>query len=478
MIKSKKKLQFGIRGKILMIFSAFSLICLAVIAGIVGGYMRAVDNTITNESESALTDQIKINLIKSASENALAIGEKINNVIADVEALAFFAENLFENPGIYGPYPSYNDTDYFAPGLDVFMSAEYGNNFISFEYSMYHLAPEAYNVSEGYASANSTVQNLVNVSANLDHMLKYTKEANPDLAWIYMGFEKGGIFRCYPWAHFDTNYDPRIRPWYDFTGVPIGDIKITDPYIDANGLGLMITLAKEVYNGAELVGVIAVDLTITQIEETILNIQFLETGYAFLINEEGLTIAHQDQDLEDLELGEDLSTNIQDLESFDSSVYTALITNENGFEAFEKTDGDETIMMYMAYSKIENTDYIVATVVPEEEAVASVSELSNNIAKATRKVNATLIVIIIIAGIVSAGIGTIIAGQITKPVGILTRSIQKLTKQDAIRTIMESKEDIHIDVSLENKTDEIGDLTRAFKGMLNAIKKDYDESNE
>ncbi len=356
---SKKKMQFGIRGKILVIFSAFSLVCLAVIAGIVGGFMKAVDNTITNESESALTDQIEINLIKSASENALAIGEKINNVIADVEALAFFAENLFENPTLYGYYPSYNDTDYFAAGLNVFLSAEYGNNFISFEYSMYHLAPEAYNVTEGYISANSTVQNLINVSANLDHMFKYTKEVNPDLAWIYMGFEKGGLFRCYPWAHFDTNYDPRLRPWYDFSGIPPGDIKITDPYIDANGLGLMITIAKEVYNGAELVGVIAVDLTISQIEETILNIQFLETGYAFLINEDGLTIAHQDQDLEDLELGDDLSTNIQDLESFDSAVYTALITNENGFETFEKTDGDETIIMYMAYSKIENTDYIV-----------------------------------------------------------------------------------------------------------------------
>lgn len=343
---------------------------------------------------------------------------------------------------------------------------------------MYHLAPEAYNVTEGYISANSTVQNLINVSANLDHMFKYTKEANPDLAWIYMGFEKGGLFRCYPWSHFDTNYDPRLRPWYDFSGIPPGDIKITDPYIDANGLGLMITIVKEVYNGAELVGVIAVDLTISQIEETILNIQFLETGYAFLINEDGLIIAHQDQDLEDLELGDDLSTNIQTLESFDSAVYTALITNENGFETFEKSDGDETIIMYMAYSKIENTDYIVATVVPENEAVASVSELSNNIARAARNVTITLILIIIIAGVVSAGIGTLIAGQITKPVGLLTRSIQKLTKEDAIRTIMESKEDIRIDAELESQTDEIGDLTRAFKGMLNAIKKDHDESNE
>ncbi len=43
---------------------------------------------------------------------------------------------------------------------------------------------------------------------------------------------------------------------------------------------------------------------------------------------------------------------------------------------------------------------------------------------------------------------------------------------------MESKEDIRIDAELESQTDEIGDLTRAFKGMLNAIKKDHDESNE
>jgi methyl-accepting chemotaxis protein len=240
----------------------------------------------------------------------------------------------------------------------------------------------------------------------------------------------------------------------------------------------MITIAKEVYDGSDLVGVIAVDLTISQIEETILNIQFLETGYAFLINENGLTIAHQDQDLDDLELGDDLTTNIQTLESFETNVYTALLTNENGFETFEKTELGETITMYMAYSKIENTEYIVATVVPEEEAVASVADLASAIAKASRNVNTTLIIIIAIAAAISVGIGTLIAGQITKPVAVLTQSIKKLTKQDALLSIMNSDEDILIDSKLEAQNDEIGDLTRAFKGMLNSIKKDQSEKDQ
>ena len=185
-----------------------------------------------------------------------------------------------------------------------------------------------------------------------------------------------------------------------------------------------------------------------------------------------------DQDLEDLDLGDDLSTNIQNLESFETSVYNALLTNEDGFETFEKSTINGTITMYMAYSKIANTEYIIATVVPESEAVASVAELANTIAIASRNVNTTLIIIIAIAAVISVGIGTLIAGQITKPVKILTQSIKKLTTQDALLSIMNSNEDIRIDAKLEAQNDEIGDLTRAFKGMLNSIKKDQNKQNQ
>jgi methyl-accepting chemotaxis protein len=103
---------------------------------------------------------------------------------------------------------------------------------------------------------------------------------------------------------------------------------------------------------------------------------------------------------------------------------------------------------------------------------SALPELQIEVSKAIRNVQVTLIIIILIAGAVSVFLGTAIAGQITKPVKILTRSIQKLTSQDSVTSMLRSGEDIIIDEALEAQDDEIGDLTRAFKGMLSAIKED------
>lgn len=470
MTDTKQSKGLGIRAKILLIFSVFSFVSLVIISGIIGGFLSVMNNTVTTESEAALNNQIETNLNKSATENAFTIGEKIDNAIASVQFLAAFAENLFENPTLYGEYPSYNDTTIAQEGLNAefYTDEGYGSQYISFEYSMYHLAPTVYNPTLGYTSANSTVQELINVSANLDHVFKYAKEANPEFGWIYVGLEVG-LFRNYPWSMYDTQYDPRLRPWYDFSGETRADgIKITDPYMDANGLGLMITIAKEIFVDGDKIGTIAVDLTVAQIQETILDINILETGYAFLINSEGLAIAHKD--LENPEDGEDLTTNIQDLEDIPNDVLQNLLTDQNGFFSYDTIVGTTETTLYIAFSKIENTEFIVASVVYQEEAIQSVETLSLEIDKVINRVTVELIIIIAIAAVISIGIGTLIAGQITKPVGSLTRAIKKLTKQDAISTIINTEDDILIDSELESQGDEIGDLTRAFKGMLNSIR--------
>ncbi|TFH26886.1 MAG: HAMP domain-containing protein, partial [Promethearchaeota archaeon] len=312
------------------------------------------------------------------------------------------------------------------------------------------------------------VLDYINVSANLDHMFRYTKAANPDFGWIYMGFE-AGIFRCYPWTMFDPQYDPRARPWYDFTGLATSDVKITNPYVDANGLGLMITVAKQVFTTTgDLIGVIAAALTIDKIQESILNVSILDTGYAFMINNDGLAIAHSD--LVEPDQGEDLITQISVLENIPASVLDEITGGGSGYSIFEKEVGGAMESYYLAYSSIGETDFIVVVVVPEDEALQSVSQLEENIQVVNARNTLTLIIVIVVASALSVGLGTILAGQITKPVKALTDAVQRLTKQDAITAIVQSDKDVLIDPALESQDDEIGDLTRAFKNMITSIK--------
>ncbi|MHA1473692.1 MAG: HAMP domain-containing protein [Promethearchaeota archaeon] len=465
---NKTKIKYGIRTKILLAFTVFSIIALMGVSGIILGFFGTMNLTTTNESEDALTSQIQTNMITSAQENAHTIGEKLQSSINDVNAMAYFATNLFNNPENYGEYPSYTDIKEENPDLDLGFEDGYGAQLVTFDYSMYHLAPDVYSLN--YTDANETIQEMVNMSANLDHIFQYTKAANPDLGWIYMGFELG-IFRCYPWVEFDANYDPRVRPWYDIENLQEPtDVIITSPYVDANGLGLMITIAQGVFNETtdSLIGIIAVDLTIDTIRDNILDISFLDDkGYAFLIDNNGLAVVHPD--VEEPEEGEDVTTNIVDVEPFSGSTIAEITSNNSGVGTFEKTSD---VNYYFAYSAINGTNFILINVVSEEDALASVDILQIEVSKAIRNVQVTLIIIILIAGAVSVFLGTTIAGQITKPVKILTRSIQKLTSQDSVTSMLRSGEEIIIDETLEAQDDEIGDLTRAFKGMLSAIKED------
>lgn len=467
--KTNPGIKMSIRKKILLIFSGFSLVSLLLVSGVIGIFFGIGNSTTNNESQNALTAQIQTDLIISASENANTINEKLTTAINNVKAMADFAENLFNNPTIYGDYPSYNDTDTTPSELDLqFGVSGYGEKYISFKYSMYHLAPDVY--TSAYLDADPEVLDLINVSANLDHIFRYTKTANPDFGWIYMGFEEG-LFRCYPWSTYSPAYDPRARPWYDFSGLAPGEVKITNPYVDANGLGLMITIAQQVFTTTgDLIGVIAADLTIDTIQASILDISILDTGYAFMMTRDELVIAHPD--LETPGLGEDLNTQISSLESIPSAILTQIVSNSSGYAQFEKDVGSSTEPYYLAYSAIGTSDFIVVTLVPESEALQSVAQLEDEIQSANSRNTITLLVVILIASAISLGLGTIIAGQITKPVQALTDAVQRLTKQDAIATIVNSDQDVLIDPALEKQDDEIGDLTRAFKSMLTSIKKD------
>ncbi len=471
MTTTQTKIKYGIRTKILLIFTVFSVIALVLVSSIILGSFGVMNETTTDESESALTTQIQANMIASAQENAHTIGEKLQNAIKDVESMAFFATHLFNNPDYFGYYPSYNDTDLSNPDLELANDIEgYAPQTVSLKYSMYHLANTTYDLELGYGSANTSVQNMINISANLDHIFKYTKAANPDFGWIYMGFELG-VYRCYPWSTFDSDYDPRLRGWYDPEELQNkNDLYITSPYIDANGLGLMITVAKGVFyetNGT-LIGVIAADLTIDTIKENILDISFLDDkGYAFLTDKNGLAVVHPD--VLEPEDGEDVTQSIRDTEPISDELYDEILSESSGIGTYENSTGS---LYYLAFSEINGTNFILINVVPEVDAIASVAVLQIEVDKAITGVQITLIIIILIAGAISIFLGTMIAGQITKPVKILTESIQKLTSQDSVATILNSGTDIVIDESLEAQDDEIGDLTRAFKGMLSAIKED------
>nr|QJU69482.1 cacna2d1 [Nematostella vectensis] len=94
----------------------------------------------------------------------------------------------------------------------------------------------------------------------------------------------------------NENIISQMQEYYSFLAsntISINNVTWTAPYLDASGLGLMVTVAMPVTSKLtnRTIGVVGIDATLEEIENILQNDQW-GSVYAFLINDEGETIFH------------------------------------------------------------------------------------------------------------------------------------------------------------------------------------------
>ena len=108
----------------------------------------------------------------------------------------------------------------------------------------------------------------------------------------YIGYADRSCLFAGGWAPSPEEYDPTTRAWYQDAAAADGVI-ITDPYVDAQTGRLVITICKKLQRGGVLMGVLAQDIFIDQIQLIVGGLQIDENGYAVLANSEGTIIVHK-----------------------------------------------------------------------------------------------------------------------------------------------------------------------------------------
>jgi len=472
--QTKKKGSF--RTNVIATFLVISLVSLSATGFVSITFVDIIGNFTHDQSSLALQTQIETNMEKTAEKTALVINQKLTSAQGMIEAAAAELESLFDSSSTYANREVFfheifeNDSIASAP-VDSHYDASYGLN-VSWTYSSwYHRDYSDLN----YATYEAAESDKLGRVSNIDYIFKSIEE-QIQFRWLYIAFVDDGLFINYPGSLLDIpNYDPRGEYWYTTIATGSDTTTFVDPYYDEIDNVLLISIGKMVYSNGNPLAVISGDITISDIQEKVIDVSVLDSGYAFLLNEFGEIVAHPEVDdtaylgglpyLLDIE--EDVTT-VDPLTEDDMEIILgSLITETSGSLRYTRVDSEKILV----FTPVGKGGYICIISVPLEEVLEALPPLAARIVAANAEA-AQFILFVTIGGILIAGLVAVsVSNTITRPLQYLmdlaTRNAAARIRDEPLDTA-----ELQVDQSYISKDDEIGELARAFQGMLDTIRED------
>lgn len=109
----------------------------------------------------------------------------------------------------------------------------------------------------------------------------------------FYGYVRGEYLDGLNWVP-PENYDPTRREWYLSALGGNGEAVLVSPYVDAQTGDVIISISRMLSNGSD---VVSLDVKMNHIQEIVSELQIKGKGYGFVINEDGMIIAHRDEEM-------------------------------------------------------------------------------------------------------------------------------------------------------------------------------------
>lgn len=266
----------------------------------------------------------------------------------------------------------------------------------------------------------------------LNHILQ-TADNKGIVSDIYIGTPDGKMIDGSLWE-VPSDFDPRQRLWYQ-TAEKSDGIIFTDAYVDAQTQQITISIATAIRsNAGNILGVVSMDLMLDTITNQVNAERIGESGYAFLIDENGVFLAHPDKTL--------LNTNISDVQGL-KELGQKILSKDLGYEKYT-LDNENKVMVFQ---KLDGTSWIIGATVSEKEVYQELT----NVRVSFVGISMLLLVIILIIAIVTSN--------------IITRPIKNMTNA----AIEVANGQLNIQIK-EEGAKEIRDLANAFNRMSHNIR--------
>lgn len=310
---------------------------------------------------------------------------------------------------------------------------------------------------------DETVLSRLNITSYLDFYAPGILKAHKEIVAVYF-IDANGVTTYYPNIDLANKTPPDFdvtsqiffkiaTPLYDPQRLP----RLTPPYQDPAGTGLIVTIAAPVYIGDQFQGVAAADLQLERITSRVEEISVGQSGYAFLVDKTGHIIAMPPAGYalfglqpEKVEVNESPKQTItgKGAEELQSAV-RRMVAGGTGLLTVPLKEGD----VYIAYTYVPAANYGLALIVPVSEmntALVSARQDTERVVSSTFRLGAlTLIGLLAAASLASIYLSRIIS----KPVVRLTQTVEQITAGD-----------LSARASIETG-DEIGRLAVAFNSM-------------
>ncbi len=211
---------------------------------------------------------------------------------------------------------------------------------------------------------------------------------------------------------------------------------VSDPVISKATNEMIVVIASPIKNtSGNVIGVLGGTIPVTTMNELIKNVKIGETGYAFMAQEDGLTISHPD--------GTNiLKTNILEILPELKESHASALAGNYGITKYTF----DNIEKYVFYGQIANTGWVLYITSPVSEATSQLSYLAM-LSFVTAGVVLIFTVIIIV----------IFASRLVRPI----RKLSELTTKV-------SEGDLTVEVD-QFSNDEVGLLGTNFKSMIDKM---------
>ena len=264
-------------------------------------------------------------------------------------------------------------------------------------------------------------------------------------------------------------YDPRTRPWYT-TAKQSGKPTWSPIYVFTASPVLGITPVMPIYNKTgSLQGVLAIDLTLSQISDFLKRIKISKSGQVFAIERSGEIVASSTEELPFVTSDKDGQKRLLATDSKNQLIRSAATYLQNRFGSFAQIDsqgqftfdldGKRQFITVAPLRDGRGLDWLIVVAIPEADFMEQINANTR-----------TTILMCFFAFILAIGLGIITSRWVSQPITRLLEASKALTKMSESSDFTSAELDEEIEVQGVN---ELGVLAQSFNQMARQLRSSF-----